>query len=347
MGYRVAEVPAISIGGEVMKTTVSKRLRGILVATLILAASLPGAVSAATPPPTLTGEFLSAFPQYISTSTVDIVATCDPAGTSTISWSVSGDAFGPYAGTFVETGSATVGPQTAPQFVNGMQLGYLVSVEAFFAIDSPTGQVIGSKRLTTATSSDLGGCRDLTNFVLPDQTVANGTFRRVLAQSMVYEAIVIVGDAAYLDSGTTGVLLEHFAGTGMAQIEVVQEAFTSSQSAVVAATGGRATGGGRVGDVTFGFNAAKGSAGAKGRCAVVDAPAEIMVKCLDVLSIVVSGNRATIYGNATYNGIALRYRMEVIDVEDSGAGADTWTIRLSNGYSAGGLLTEGNIQVHG
>lgn len=347
MGYRDADVRRSNIGGEVMKTSVSKRLGGSLVATLILASTLPGVVAAASPPPTLTGEFLSAFAQVIPTSTVDIVATCDPSGTSTISWSVSGDASGPYVGTFVETGSATVGPQTAPAYVNGMQLGYLVSVEAFFAIDSPTGQVIGSKRLTTATTSDLGGCRDLDGFVLPDQTLATGTFRRVLAQSMAYEAIVVVGDAAYLDSGTTGVLLEHFAGTGMAEIDVVQEAFTSSQSGVVAATGGRATGGGRVGDITFGFNAANVNAGAKGRCAVVDAPAEVMVKCLDVLSIVVSGNRATIYGNATINDTPVRYRMDVIDVEESGAGADSWTIRLSNGYAAGGLLTEGNVQVHG
>lgn len=329
-----------------MKASIGRRLSGILAAGMVLGTALSGVAAAAGPPPTLTGEFLSAFPQFIPTSTVDIVATCDPDGTSTISWSVSGDAFGPYPGTFVETGSATVGPQTAPAFVNGLQLGYLVTVEAFFAIDSPTGQVIGSKRLTTTSSSDLGGCHDLDGFVLPDQSLATGTFRRVVAKSMAYEAIVIVGDAAFLDSGATEVHLEHFAGTGMAEVDSVQEAFVSSQTAVVAATGGRATGGGRVGDVTFGFNAAQGSAGPKGRCAVVDAPAEVMVKCLDVLSIVVTGNRATIYGNATFNGDHVRYRMEVIDVEESGAGTDSWTIRLSNGYAAGGLLTEGNIQVH-
>lgn len=329
-----------------MTRSASARTSGILAAMITLAGSLglPGVALAADPPPTLTGEFLSAFPNAIPTSTVEIVATCNPAGTSTIAWSVSGDAFGPYPGTFVETGTATVGPQTAPAFVNGMQLGYLFNVEAFFAIDSPIGQVIGSKRLTG--TSDLGGCRDLVNFVLPDGTYASGTFRRVNAQTMSYEAIILTADSAYLDTGATGVLLEHFAGTGMQPVDAVQEAFTSSQQAVVPAAGGRATGGGRVADVTFGFNAASGVSGSKGRCAVVDASADVMVKCLDVISVVVSGTSATIVGNALANGGAVRYRMEVADLEESGAGADSWTIRLSNGYVAGGLLTEGNIQVH-
>jgi hypothetical protein len=163
---------------------------------------------------------------------------------------------------------------------------------------------------------------------------------------MSYDAIVITADGAYLDSGTTGVLLEHFAGTGMAEIDAVQEGFASSQSALVAATGGRATGGGRVGDVTFGFAATSDKTGAKGRCAVVDAAADVMVTCVDASSVVVNGDRATIYGNAVFNGDALRYRIDVEDVEESGTGSDTWTIRLSNGYAAGGVLSEGNVQVH-
>ena len=329
-----------------MSRSAFRRAGGIAVATMILTSALgmPAPALAVTPPPTLTGEFLSAFPAFIPTSTVDIVATCDPAGTSTIAWSVSGDAFGPYPGTFVETGTATVGPQTAPAFVNGLQLGYLVLVEAFFAIDSPTGQVIGSKRLTGTT--DLGGCRDLDDFIAPDGTHVSGTFRRVAALSMAYEAIVITDDAAYLDSGTSGLLLEHFAGTGIAEVDAVQEAFTSTQSALVAATGGRATGGGRVGDVTFGFTAASDKAGTKGRCAVVDATADVMVKCLDATSVAVSGNWAVILGNAVFNGAAVRYRMDVTDLEESGSGSDSWTIHLSNGYAAGGVLTEGNVQVH-
>jgi hypothetical protein len=37
--------------------------------------------------------------------------------------------------------------------------------------------------------------------------------------------------------------------------------------------------------------------------------------------------------------------MTVTDAAESGAGADSWSISLSNGYSAGGTLSEGNVQV--
>src|SRR5215210_7858058 len=38
--------------------------------------------------------------------------TCNKSGTTTIPFQTSGSAFGPYLGTFSETGTITVGPQT-------------------------------------------------------------------------------------------------------------------------------------------------------------------------------------------------------------------------------------------
>jgi hypothetical protein len=37
--------------------------------------------------------------------------TCDKAGTTSVNFTTQGSAFGPYSGTFVETGSFTIGPQ--------------------------------------------------------------------------------------------------------------------------------------------------------------------------------------------------------------------------------------------
>ena len=316
------------------------------IVALLGALAAPATSMAVTPPPTLTGEFVSAFPEFSPTSTIDIVSDCDPDGTSTISWSVSGDAIGPYAGTFVETGTATVGPQAGPLFVNGIPLGDIVTLEAFFSIDSPTGQVMGSLRMVASTASRMGGCHDLVDFLLPDgEHVVSGEFRRLFMQWGTYEALIVADGAAYLDSGEADVLLERFDGTGMQEVDVVQGSFRSLQSGVVPAPPGRATGGGRVDDVTFGFNALRDKSGPKGRCAVVDATADVHVSCLDVSVIGVVGNRATIMGRATYNGIPVTYRMTVVDVAESGADADSWSISLSNGYSAGGTLTEGNVQV--
>jgi len=60
-------------------------------------------LAAPQPKPTLTGE------TFIGVLTV--TATCDPTSNSTISYSVTGTATGPYPGTFTESGTATLGPQ--------------------------------------------------------------------------------------------------------------------------------------------------------------------------------------------------------------------------------------------
>jgi hypothetical protein len=332
----------------IMSTPVASRMRTVLFVAIFAAGSiaLPLTARASTLPPTLTGEFLSALVGSVPAS-VDIVADCNPTGTSTVAWSATGQAFGPYAGTFVETGSATVGAQDGSAgYVNGIALTSQLSIDVFFSIDSPTGQVIGSKHLTTTTAFKQGACRDLDHFLLPDgSTTVTGTFRRIVGQYGSYDAIIVANDAAYVDSGAADVFLEHFAGTGMAEIDSVQESFNSALSGVTPASGGRATGGGRVGDVTFGFTALSDKSGPKGRCAIVDASADVMVKCTDVALVAVVGNKATVTGHALFNDVAVTYRMVVIDVAESGAGADSWSISLSNGYTAGGTLTEGNVQV--
>lgn len=185
----------------------------------------------------------------------------------------------------------------------------------------------------------------------PSDLVITGTFRRLFAFDLSYEATISTPEGTFLDSGSSGLLLEEFhavvvSGTGtVADADVINEGFTSSQSGVVAATPGRTTGGGRVGDVTFGYTAGRDNSGPKDRCAVVDQANEIMVRCLDVTATVVSGNEATFYGNALVGDTATRYRIQVVDADESGAGADSWSISTLSGYQAGGLLTEGNCQV--
>src|SRR5438309_189442 len=84
------------------------------------------------PPRTLTGEELTATP--------DITTNCNPNGTSTVMFSASGVATGPYPGTFTEVGTATIGPQTVSPS-GGSSLGTLLTFDAVFTIQSPTGDV--------------------------------------------------------------------------------------------------------------------------------------------------------------------------------------------------------------
>jgi hypothetical protein len=114
-------------------------------------------------------------------------------------------------------------------------------------------------------------------------------------------------------------------------------------------TAGQASGGGHIqdpawGQVAFGFSAKSEGGTFHGQCNVID-PGNRMIKCLDVTALVISGNQATIYGNATDNGAATTYVMKVADNADPGKGADIFSIETASGYSASGTLTAGNIQV--
>jgi hypothetical protein len=118
-----------------------------------------------------------------------------------------------------------------------------------------------------------------------------------------------------------------------------------------AATSGQVTGGGHAptvlgeGQIAFGFSAKSSDDGQKGNCNVVDRSADVHLKCLNVTSLVRIGTHATIYGNAMVNGDLTSYRIEVDDAGEPGAGQDTFYILTRSGYTAGGFLTGGNVQV--
>src|SRR5437588_1758882 len=67
--------------------------------------------SAQTLPSTLTGEIFTISPPTVT-------ATCGSTS-STVRYTVSGTAIGPYPGTYTESGTLTIGPETLPQFING------------------------------------------------------------------------------------------------------------------------------------------------------------------------------------------------------------------------------------
>src|SRR5205814_10488203 len=102
------------------RNTIAAISRGGIMRCLVLAsallAALVAAAAASALPSTLTREFFVADQLQPNGGTVKVSATCNAAATSTISYFASGVAVGPYAGTFTETGSATIGPLTAGQF---------------------------------------------------------------------------------------------------------------------------------------------------------------------------------------------------------------------------------------
>lgn len=114
-------------------------------------------------------------------------------------------------------------------------------------------------------------------------------------------------------------------------------------------TPGQASGGGNFlfGDerIAFGFSVRSGDGGVRGSCSIVDRAADVMVRCADVTSFVVSDNAVTVYGNATVNGVPTGYRMDAVDNASRGRGNDTFSIQTASGYVRFGTLAGGGVRV--
>src|SRR5215210_521966 len=71
-------------------------------------------------PPTLEGETFTSNQVVVpgghsgGGTIISERSTCDPTGTSTVSFTTDGVAAGPYPGTFTETVTVAIGPQTGP-----------------------------------------------------------------------------------------------------------------------------------------------------------------------------------------------------------------------------------------
>jgi hypothetical protein len=66
-----------------------------------------------------------------------------------------------------------------------------------------------------------------------------------------------------------------------------------------------------------------------------------------ITSVIVSGSCARILGTATVNGAgAFGFEVMVCDNGEPGKDSDTFSINMSDGYSASGTLSGGNVQIH-
>jgi Bacterial Ig-like domain (group 1) len=149
-------------------------------------------------------------------------------------------------------------------------------------------------------------------------------------------------------------LIHAFADTDGDGTEGSDEPFgvATKDWALPPSTAGHVTGGGQAPNamatdqVTFSFNAKSDASGVKGTCTVVDKAAGIKVKSTKVTAVVQSGNSATIFGEAMVDGATTAFRIDVEDNAEPGKGNDIFMIQTGSGYSAGGTLTQGNVQVH-
>jgi hypothetical protein len=179
-------------------------------ACLMLAAVILPAVAAAEPPPSLNGEEFNAnqldHPSY----------SCDPSGTSTMSFSAHGPASGPYPGTFHEDVTTTIGPQNGPGLTGLLGVtfvtGQLETTSESFTIESPTGQVSATTTVDEYVENDVGSCNSigpspetdqacLEEFNDPAQLPGLGVESHEMHVLLDYQATISGG--AFTDSGWT------------------------------------------------------------------------------------------------------------------------------------------------
>lgn len=345
---------------------------GFLAAAVLLSAAAGSAAAqqADPPPPTLSGELLTAGQSCLGVggglgticvqpgpSEIELTSiTCHPDGSGSVSFRASGPAVGPYPGTFTETGTFTFG-EVDPLFASFGINRLVTSFSASFRIDSPVGTVEGRKFLDPVRRVELRRNARCTQTTLGDAQVLIQYIELILTDAR-YEAKITTAAGTFADRGQTLLRIDDFRTQStdprLAEDGTFVEGFVSDLLVPqLAATPGHVEGGGQVlrpaggtEHVTFGFTARREAAGNdNARCLVVDKNTGTRIRCLTLETMVQTPTHATFSGQAEINGQITDYRIDVDDLDESGIGRDTFKI-VAGGYTAGGVLTSGNIQIH-
>ena len=160
-------------------------------------------------PPYARGKCIFAPP---GTFTISITVRCNTDRSGMLSYRVEGAAAGPYPGTFVENGVFTFGPYDPALPLPGNPPFFrspVVDFQASFHIDSPAGEVEGTKSFD-ASSTGLGIC---TGADLAGGVSEGGVF--ALVEDAQYRAVIEpAAGGRFVDEGRTTV----FAATGQTVI---------------------------------------------------------------------------------------------------------------------------------
>jgi Bacterial Ig-like domain (group 1) len=183
-----------------------KLLNPLVMSVLVAAAvagHLPLGAAAQGPPPSLDGENLQGGSTELGPvgGMMITAESCNPAGNSSFSFTATGVAVGPYPGTFTESGTVSLGPETQ-LYGGGPTLGGpMTAFSAQFTITSATATVTGTKR--------FNGSTDPAPF-FPGQAVchdpAAGSEFDVPITQGTYVATIQTASGATTDQGTTGVV---------------------------------------------------------------------------------------------------------------------------------------------
>ncbi|HEY3128664.1 MAG TPA: HYR domain-containing protein [Acidobacteriota bacterium] len=115
--------------------------------------------------------------------------------------------------------------------------------------------------------------------------------------------------------------------------------------------GAKVTGGGSIQaaevEASFALDAMVKSSQPSGSLIYQDHVRGLTVTSTSITAVQVTETHARIFGKAKINQLgSFDFVVDVDDLAEPGKGSDTFHIQLSNGYSAGGILAGGNVQIH-
>jgi hypothetical protein len=256
------------------------------------------------------------------------------------------------SGSFTDYGVATLEFDASQPSCGGVSDGNFIQT---FVASSITLPVPGYLAIgPSSAANEVGTSHTVTAYAATEdqtQTANDATVRFSVSGSHEASGVCITdffGECTFTYQGPT------FPGADVisAYVDVnnngVQDAGEPTASAtkewvLPGSTSGQVSGSGQVGSLAFDFNARSDRGVLKGGCSVV--VGKTMIKCLDVTSYVQSGNTTTVYGHARIDGSPTLYKITATDNGRPGAARDVFRIETSSGFTGGGVLTAGNVQV--
>ena len=216
-----------------------------------------------------------------------------------------------------------------------------------------TADFIGSVSNATCTATGVGltGGTELDNLVVAGQSIlATGQVNQtitipgslsVVLNEQIRSANTITVNALHLTTSTGQqiILAGSSSGITCASPQPVTKDFVSGGGFIIVNNA----------KANFGFVAGykPNQNTASGNLNYIDHGINMHVKAVNVASYGGTGKTRTFAGDATIDGQSgFTYTVTVTDNGDPGKGNDTFSIKLSNGYSANGVLAGGNIKLH-
>ena len=206
-----------------------------------------------------------------------------------------------------------------------------------------------------ATCTGVSGDSDIANLQLAgQQIVVSGQPNQTVSVPGVL-TLVINEQMTSSSGGTNAITVNALDLTLLDGTQVIVSSAHSDISCGVSTTVPKdfVTGGGYIvynGDRdNFGFVAGlkPGDTSPSGQLNYLDHNAGMHVKATSIDSYSGSSNTRTFTGHATINGASdCTFTVTVTDNGEPGTGSDTFAMSMSNGYSAQGTLSGGNIEIH-